>query len=252
VIYRSNLLCPDLTENFECLVNRPMPHSFGHHVPSDWGDKKDDDPQFGLYKRCGFWTQDEAAILFNIARQVGGFWLDIGAHTGWTTAHIDAGLKLSPRQGRTFPTPKVVPVDPMFAVPEFAARFCSNTGFPMPALAAKTSTEYFRMHDNGGDPFNGVCIDGDHSIGEPLKDAKNAARHLSKSGVILFHDFIGQPVREGVEWLMDQGFKARVYFTPHMVAVCWRENFVPPNHVADPKIGNMKIYCPEFDFSRCE
>jgi hypothetical protein len=67
MIYRSNLEAPDLTPHFKHLVSRPMPHSFGHDVPSDWGDKADDDPVFGLYKKCGMWTHDEAAILFNVA-----------------------------------------------------------------------------------------------------------------------------------------------------------------------------------------
>lgn len=258
MIYRSNLRCPDLSPNFEHLHVRPMPHAFGHSVPSDWADKRADDPQFGIYKNCGMWTHDEAAILFQVAKQIGGFWLDIGAHTGWTSAHIDAGVKLHPDHGKKGfnNAPKVVPVDPMFRVDEFAQRFRNNTGFPFDRLAAQTSSEYFAVHDNGGDCFDGICVDGDHEPGEPLKDAKNAYRHLEPTAVMLFHDFIGRPVREAVEWVRNQGMKCRVYYTPHMIALCWRGAFVPPDHTPDQQLIRQLtphlVAMTDFDFGRCE
>ena len=247
MIYRSNLTCFDLTPHFKRLVSRPMPHSFGHDVPSDWGDKGVDDPVFGLYKNCGLWTHDEAAILFNVAKSMPGFWLDIGAHTGWTTAHIYAGLKASGKPGA-----KVVPVDPMFAVAEFEARFYENNpDFRAGACAPRTSAEYFRRHLDMGDDFTGVCIDGDHEPGEPLADAQNAATCLQSTGVIILHDFVGKPVRDAAVWLMMNGFKCRVYFTPHMVALCWRGEFVPPNHDPDPGLPDLKARCADFPFERC-
>jgi hypothetical protein len=96
-------------------------------------------------------------------------------------------------------------------------------------------------------------IDGDHEPGAPMQDAQNAYKHLSDTGVILFHDFIGGPVREAVTWLMDQGFKARVYFTPHLVACCWRGEFTPPDHVPDARINwfnHMLQMKRDFDFGR--
>lgn len=255
MIYRSNLVCPDLAPRFAHIFSRPMPHSYGHDVISDWADKDDHDPVFGLYKKCGFWTHDEAAILYHVARRIGGFWLDIGAHTGWTTAHIWEGLKASRTTGRSpkESAPKVVPLDPMFAVEEFSIRFLENNPrYRRDALCGETSAAYFHKHDMGGDTFDGVCVDGDHEAGEPLRDASNAARHLAATGVIIFHDFIGRPVREAVAWLMRQGFHCRVYFTPHMVACCWVGEFSPPDHVFDPNLPDLKARCRDFDFSRCE
>lgn len=241
MIYRSNLVAPDFTAAFPYLDVRPMPHSFGHSVPSDWSDKKTDDPVFGLYKNCGMLTHDEAAILYNIAQQKVGPWLDIGSHSGWSTVHL----------GKT-----AIGIDPMYGVPEFLERAKSNLrraeGFPLKAWGTffvnATSRVFFQSTRW---PFAGVMIDGDHSDGEPQHDAIEALKHLDEDGVIVFHDFIGRPVREGVQYLMSQGLKCRVYLTPHMMAVCWRGDFSPPDHQHDPKLTFLRNQVPGFDLGRC-
>lgn len=247
MIYRSNLMAPDLTPHFKHLVSRPMGHSFGHDVPSDWGDKADDDPVFGLYKRCGFWTHDEAAILYHCARRIGGWWADIGAHTGWTAAHLAvAGAE-------------VMAVDPMYTLPEFRDRAFANCF----AVRAETGISYHgalsRQFWQASDviaAFDGACIDGDHEPGEPLRDTQNAAAHLAPTGVIMFHDFIGAPVQEAVKWLIEQGFRCRIYLTPHLVACCWRGDFTPPDHVPDPQLVEvMKVETrtiTDFPWEKCE
>lgn len=242
MIYRSNLEAPDLTPHFKHLVSRPMPHSFGHDVPSDWGDKADDDPVFGIYKRCGMWTHDEAAILGEVVSRTGmqAGWIDIGAHTGWTSKHINWSSNSA-----------VMCVDPMLAVPGFRWRFLENTGFPVRWIYPKPSSEFF--HDVMGNiEVQGVCIDGDHEPGKPLEDAIAAAKHIADDGVIIFHDFLGKPVREAVQYLMGLGFHCRVYKTPHMIGLCWRGDFVPPVHVPDPNLPDLEARCPDFDFTRCE
>jgi len=259
MIYRSNLEAPDLTPHFKHLVSRPMPHSFGHDVPSDWGDKADDDPVFGLYKKCGMWTHDEAAILFNVAGYRNSrlfhvkqrpWWVDIGCHTGWTTAHILAVGK------------HCFAIDPMLDVQEFYIRFLANLSAALaenprwerPIWAVpSTSNQFFSSWaDAVQTPWAGVCIDGDHEPGKPLEDAIAAAKHIADDGVIIFHDFLGKPVREAVQYLMGLGFHCRVYKTPHMIGLCWRGDFVPPVHVPDPNLPDLEARCPDFDFTRCE
>jgi hypothetical protein len=72
-----NLTAPDLSSHFR-LRNPPMQHC-GHDEPSD--------PDF--LPNCGFWTHDEAALLYTIANSVPrGTWVDIGARLGWTAAHV--------------------------------------------------------------------------------------------------------------------------------------------------------------------
>jgi len=249
MIYKSNLSSPDLTRHFKHLTVRPMGHSFGHDVPSDWSDKQDDDPVFGIYKRCGLWTHDEAAIMYNCVAALDDgartkFWCDIGAHTGWTSAHLAAHQRTS-----------VDCVEPMLAVQGFQDRFEENTAhcwFRISECFAKYSDAFFERNEMF---YDGYVIDGCHEPGQPERDALNAARLspklLQSVSVVLFHDFVGEPVRNAVQLLMQQGFKARVYFTPHMVACCWRGDFVPPDHVPDPNLPDLKARCPEFPFERC-
>ena len=237
MMYRSNLTCPDLTPRFKHLHVRPMGHSFGHDVPSDWADKKPKDMRFGIYKNCGMWTHDEAAILYNVSARTNGDWVDIGAHTGWTTAHI----------GLANP---VIAVEPMLCDLDFALRFVENVGEMRLGEFHGRSDEYFASAA-GKKERVGFCIDGDHEPGKPLEDARGAVQHLAQDGVIIFHDFIGKPVREAVQWLMSKGFSCCVYFTPHMIACCWRGAFMPPLHIPDPGLPDLKARCPDFDFGRC-
>jgi hypothetical protein len=144
----------------------------------------------------------------------------------------------------------------MLRVPEFRDRFFQNTGFPGGWTFRGTSNEFFAHIAQEYPPirlYQGFCIDGDHEPGAPLQDAQNAYKHLADTGVLIFHDFIGGPVREAVTWLMDQGMKARVYWTPHLVAVCWRGNFEPPVHEPDKRINwypHMLQMRRDFDFGR--
>ncbi len=252
MIYRSNLTCPDLTPHFKHLHSRVMPHSMGHDVPSDWADKADDDPVFGIYKKCGMWTHDEAAILYSICYLARGSpWADIGCHTGWTTAHIGLGVFNGSHN-----MPYVEAVDPILALPEFRDRLAGNmNGWPR-TLQATTSQEFFDR-----DLPLGICsavIDGDHQPGKPLEDAEGFLRQMQVNrygwrNVVVFHDGIGAPVREAVTWLLTQGFKARIYWTPHIVFCCWRGDFKPPDHVGDPTIDwepHVRAMEQDFDFGR--
>jgi SAM-dependent methyltransferase len=209
-------------------------------VASDFSDRDAKDEVFGLYKNCGLWTQDEAAVLFNAAAALKGKWLDLGCHTGWTSAHqAEAGCE-------------VIAVDNMLPVFPFYARFRENVQAWKIDSFAGTTAEFFASVAPDM-RFSGVVIDADHEPPWPLNDAKNAVKHLQETGVILFHDFIGRPVRAAVEYLMSQGFHCRVYWTAHMVACCWRGDFVLPHHHPLPGINwqQVKESMPDFAFDRC-
>lgn len=240
--YQSNLTAPDLRPYFRHLHWRPMGHSFGHDVASDFSDKPDGHP-LAFYKNCGLWTMDEAAILYNVAQRMDGFWLDIGAHSGWTSAHIRAATDSY-----------VDAVDPMFAVEEFLDRFTENTAHCLACIDihAMTSKMFFDFRYAIEHPYSGVCIDGDHEPGKPLEDAMHARAHLHPDGVIILHDFMGQPVQEAALWLMDHGFQCRIYDTPHMLACTWRGEFSPPDHVPDQAIdwAEIRQRCAPFPFER--
>lgn len=241
MIYRSNLRCPDLSLRFAHLhLTRG---AFHHDYPSDWADKAPDDPFFAIYRKCGFWTHDEAAILYNVACGRPGEWLDIGAHTGWTSLHLAASGS------------HVSALEPLLTDERVLDRFLSNIGdeYSM-RLLPMLSADYRQMKDDRR--YRGVVIDADHCSPHPLEDAKGAHTRLQRGGVILFHDAIGGPVWEGIYWLLDQGYKCKMYLTPQMVACCYRDDlddWEPPEHVPDPIMYQVRTnHMKDFDWSRVE
>jgi SAM-dependent methyltransferase len=207
---------PDLRPFFRHTQWRTTEQSKGALVCSDFTDKAPDDPIFGIYKQCGFWTVDEVKILFAIAKSIGGYWLDIGGLTGWTAAHmVAAGCH-------------VAAVDPMYSVPGFRARAVENLtacgGLRRVGLWPLSSNELFLRCSR---KFSGIVIDGDHETPHPLEDAINAVDRVVENGAILFHDTNMAPVQPGYKYLKEQGWQVRLYKTTHGVAVCYRTGFAP-------------------------
>lgn len=230
MIFRSNLVAPDLSPHFKLLV-KERGYSFHHDVPSD----PDFEPE------CGSWTHDEAAILYTVAFILGGNWLDIGCRFGWTSAHIAAAGGA------------VVCLDPHLKYQAQQARFEKHLKpFWDGVLETqyRTSAAFFKAFD--GDRYDGFVIDGCHDAPEPLNDAIGCAKLAKPTAVIMLHDFWGQPVRDAVTWLMDQGWKARVYWTPNGVACCWKGDFEPPVHHGDARIflAMSGGRFPDFNFAR--
>lgn len=244
--YTSSLHAPDLRPFFK-LAN-PMIQKLGHDCPSD--------PDFE--PGCTFLTDDEAAILFHIAKAWPKRWVDIGARFGWSTAHIAAAG-----------VDGVTPVDPELANYAAMARFESNVieGFvdDLYEVCAITSEQFFARERN----VDAAMIDGNHDAPEPTVDAMRAFQ--AGAQVFVFHDFAGKPIRDAVRWLMggvldetpDGGssilsngfYKVRIYWTPNLMAVAWRDGcgFVPPDHVRDPRVdwgGMERIVAEDFDVRR--
>lgn len=226
MIYHSNLTAPDLQPHFHYVTCRVMGHSQGHDVLSDFTDKADNDPVFGVYRACGMLTHDEAGILFNVARAVGGTWLDIGGLTGWSACHMAAAGC------------KVYSVDPMYANSQFRGRAEENiaaAGFrDRVSLWACTSAEFFAKTRRS---FDGILIDGEHSAPYPMQDAEAAMRRATLGGVVLFHDASMYQVRKAYHALGNSGWGTRLYRTPHGLALCHRNGFEPPEHVPDPRVA---------------
>jgi hypothetical protein len=214
--YRSNLTAPDLRPHFR--LKEPPIQILGHDIPSD--------PDFE--PNCGFWEQDEAAILYNVAKQVRGHWVDIGARFGWTTAHvIEAGCMCSV-------------VDPILHMLYGYNRFSENLYTwvnRIPSTSGLTACQWFDSLTEDS-RLSGFVIDGNHDTPEPLNDAMNAAKFAADNCVIMLHDYLGKPIRDAADWLVSQGWQHKVYFTPNGVCCCWKglPDFVAPEHVRDPAI----------------
>jgi len=220
MIYHSNLSAPDLQPYFNRVRCAPMAHSCGHDVLTD----------LDFSTGCGFATHDEAALLFEIASANRGRWLDIGGYVGWTAAHMaEAGCK-------------VTSIDPDYRRPDFRARAEENLAScgAHVDLFAGTSDEFFAKN---GAVFAGVMIDGNHDAPYPERDAINASR---VTNLILFHDAYGQPIRDGIRWLVRDGWNQKPYWTPHLMVVCWTgSSFHPPEHTPDERI--RQLYSPIYD-----
>lgn len=281
MIYQSNLRAPDLRPYFK-LLDPPRQHC-GYDYPSD----PDFDP------RCGFWTCDEAAILYTIAKSVPpGTWVDIGARLGWTAAHVaEAGHRVKAIDPELINGHYVLASQYPVAG-SFYERFLQNTERWKDQIFAHpfTFAENMRAVDEpdalGERTFDGFVIDGCHDSPEPLNDAMGAYAHAKPDCIILFHDFLGPAVRDGVRWLMDhepwcdsltlgkpnggtcdcgRGWHCRVYWTPNGVACCWRGHlgefgnapcWMPPDHTPDPAMDFRPHKAAMVDFeeywSRCE
>lgn len=233
MIYRSNLLAPDLSPHFR--LKQPPLQMLGHDVPSD--------PDF--IPACGFLTHDEAAILFNIAKAFPKRWVDIGARLGWTAAHLAEAAEA------------VHAVEPELMNNAHFERLLENLQLANNRkinLHAVTSEAFF---SRPGPPveIDAAMIDGCHDAPEPTFDAIRAIGAGAR--VLVWHDFQGKPVRDAVNWVVSNcNWRARVYWTPNLMAVAWRKGsgFVPPDHVRDPAIdwsGYERIVAADFDCARC-
>lgn len=250
MIYRSNLTAPDLSPNFKLLV-KPRPWSLGHSIPSD----PDYEPE------CCFMSHDEAAILYHCAQATrrnvpsgalydSKCWLDIGTRFGWTAATIASSAN------------NVTLVDQELSMIYAQDRMERNLRADecwdwVTEVIGKPATVALAQLNANAKQFDGFCIDANHDDPEPLNDAKGCLKIAAPDCCMVFHDFRGRPIRDAVRFLMAEGFKARVYWTPAMMAVCWRGNFKPPVHHRDPAVDwNMVRIAAEidrdFDLSRTE
>lgn len=227
MIYRSNLIAPDLSPYFK--LRTPAKRILGHDCPSD--------PDF--LPECSYLSHDEAAILFHIAKAWPGRWVDVGSRLGWSAVHIRAANIKAVRC-----------VDPELYTPEFFIRFSQNINYQDGTLSTHgvTSEEYFSIRCDGIDAAH---IDGNHDSPEPTLDAMRAIKAGAR--VLVWHDFWGQPVADAVDAVIDLGWKCRIYNTPNGMACCWNtDEFTPPDHVPDPLIdwAEIRARVPGFDFGR--
>ena len=244
MIYRSNLVAPDLTPYFKLTQ---FDHFGGHTFLAD----PDFDP------RCGFFTHDEAALLYNVAVAVtrmspGPLWLDIGARTGWTAAHLIAAGAC------------VVALEPEYYLDTFRLRALENVGPVRHKYASGTgvflpwsmrSREYFAQRSDHARLFDGVIIDGNHDEPEPLIDAQHSYKASNKSAVFVIHDFLGPATWQAAEYLLNQGCRCRVYWTPNCTAVCVRGfyEWQLPEHRPDPQLERAyRPRIPKDLLARCQ
>ena len=197
----------------------------GHDAPSD--------PE--LEPDCGYFTHDELAILYATLtgwRMQRKTTVEIGARFGWTAKCIHLATHGA-----------VICIDPVlkYGTPE-RARFIENLkGTEGSVLVcAKISREFFEGKNRS---YSAFLIDGNHDTPEPWNDAVGCLKLALPDAVIVFHDMWGKPIQDAVEFLVESGFRSKLYCTPNGMAVCWRgfEGWEPPGHEPDPKIDWTEV-----------
>jgi predicted O-methyltransferase YrrM len=179
---------------------------------------------------CGFLNRDEAHILYNTAlRFAGADALEIGCFMGWSACHLAvAGVKLDV-------------IDPFLAdagIRKSVSDSLTSAGaLSQVTLHAASSPEAVHALGSQGKRWSLMFIDGDHEFPGPVRDAVACEPYATKDAAILFHDVNAPAVAEGVYFLKDRGWNTRLYHTSQIMAVCWRGDFVPVEHIPDPAAG---------------
>jgi predicted O-methyltransferase YrrM len=177
--------------------------------------EQDGDRMYGdreINPGCGFLSLRESQILFDIVKSVGGLWCEIGSHVGWSAVVI---MNAEAR---------VLMVEPEYAAGGMTRdRMIDNlerAGALRKSMCAGIKSEDFFSVNH--EMFDGFLIDGDHDSPAPLNDAIGASKWLRPGGAIVLHDFNGQPIKEALKWLKENGFSAEIHDTMNGLAVCRR------------------------------
>jgi len=185
------------------------------------------------YPMVGYFNLDEATILYNIALQFPRKnMLEIGCWFGWCSLHllqvpesqltiVDVLLGESLRNQSPW---KAYLVNLLYDT-----NLISRT-----QLIPTKSEQFFEQYE--GDPFDLILIDGDHEGEAPLADAIAASKVVSDRCAIIFHDLVSPDVYKGFLYLVEQGWKFRIYTTQQMIGVVFRGNVDLPLHCPDPAV----------------
>jgi predicted O-methyltransferase YrrM len=176
----------------------------------------------------GFANRDEAHILYNTAlRFRGKSALEIGCFLGWSTCHLAlGGVRLDV-------------VDPLLANSEVmrsVTESLSSAGVLDSVRLFPASSPHAVMALARGvpRPWSLIFVDGNHDFPCPVTDAVVCERFCARDAMILFHDLMAPAVAEGLRYLQDRGWKARLFHTAQIMGVAWRGNAWPVDHRPDP------------------
>lgn len=264
-IYRYHQDSPDLTGHFKHATELDHDNCIKHQVLGDTS----------LFEGCGYATHDEASLIYQIAQRNRGLWLEIGAHTGWTSAHM------------ALPGNRVISVEPEFKramynrtkdANVFFSRYIENVGsvigienivISSPEMIETDLAEPLkpfvypvgemswdclpRYAERLNGRVTGVFIDGEHEPPFPVVDAMLAAPFMGENSLAIFHDAIGSPVVAGVHWLANwlqnagrKNVVIRRYLTPQFLTVVTCGNIDLPSHQPDPSF-DWSSYAAQID-----
>lgn len=174
-------------------------------------------------------NRDEAHLLYNTAlRFVGANALEIGCSIGWSACHMAAA-------GVTLDV-----VDPLLGADwmrRTVAESLTGVGvLQRVRLHAAASPDAVDVLGSGGRRWSLMFIDGDHQFPAPVRDAVACERWATTDAAIFLRHVDVPAIAEALYFLRDRGWKSRIYKTAQIMAVAWRGQVVPMDHVPDPAL----------------
>ncbi len=179
----------------------------------------------------GFLNRDEAAIVYNLARQFAGRpALEIGSWLGWSTCHLAlAGVELDV-------------IDPAHARPE--VRAIAEASIASCGVSARVSWHPLASPDAihtvaaaRGGGWNLFVIDGDHEAPGPELDVHACLPYAAADCAFVLHDLASPAVGAALRILERAGFTVRVYQTAQIIGIAWRGDVTPVAHIPDPDVA---------------
>jgi predicted O-methyltransferase YrrM len=178
----------------------------------------------------GFVSRDEAAILYNTARQFHGKpCLEIGCWRGWSTVHLALGAG------------NLDVIDPLLNDPTFFSDVrttCCRAGLldSVTFYGGFSPAAVEELAKTGTKRWSFIFIDGDHEGSAPLRDTEAVVRHATDDAMVIFHDLVSPNVAAGLDYLRTQGWNTRIYQTMQIMGVAWRGHVDPIDHEPDPLV----------------
>jgi glycosyltransferase involved in cell wall biosynthesis/predicted O-methyltransferase YrrM len=195
-------------------VRGMIPHTF-------WADKRRD--------HIGFVSRDEASILHNTALRLAPCRaLEIGCWMGWSAVHLAlGGVQLDVIDCWLDKEPLNTSVPASLEAAGVRERVQLHAGY--------SPGEVFRLGATGK-RWKLFFIDGNHDGDGPINDSRVCELYAEPDALVLFHDVASPDVERALAYFRDRGWNTMVYLTKQIMAVAWRGNVTPVEHVPDPRV----------------
>lgn len=226
---------PGLLSRFTHLMRgKPMEVAWPYlrsDVPHVWRtDARSPKPNIGVL------SVDEGALLYNAALPFcGKRGLEIGCHTGFSTAHLAAaGLRLDV-------------IDPVLGNPAGLATVQESLNRAVPGHEVRLHAGFSPgivalVHGaKPRTPWSFAFIDGLHDGEAPVSDARAVEPFMAKTAAVMFHDLTCPDVAMGLRHYRDAGWQTRIYDTMQVMGLAWRGDYTPPDHVPDPVASSATL-----------
>lgn len=196
-------------------------------------------------------TASEAMLLYHLVKlSAYSRVCEVGSYVGWSTVHIALALR------EVSACAELTCIDPFVeSSPHIRPELVYETFNTNIAHAGvEDLIRVVRGYSPGAllkaAPAGGwelAFLDGWHLDGQPLRDILGIVRHIGPKGVLVLHDVWMPDVRDGLIYLLGQGWEGLILATANFLTVLWRSGQRPPWLPALVAIARR----PPFYLERC-